>query len=58
MKFLIERMDRHHEILRDEMEQLREKLDVLNGLTNKAVGAAMVVSGIVTAFFQYLIGGK
>lgn len=57
-RFLIERMDSHHESLRDELYVLREKIDVLSSFNNKIIGAAMIVSGVVSIVVQYFTGGK
>ncbi len=55
-RFLIERMDKHHEVLRDEISIVRDKIDLMAGFKNKVIGGAMIISGIVSALIQYLTG--
>ncbi len=57
-KFLIERMDRHHDSIREEISVVRDELKSIGWVVNKMVGAAMIISGIVSIVVQYLVGGK
>jgi hypothetical protein len=58
MKFLIERMDRHHESLREEISVVRDEIKSIGWVVNKMIGAAMIISGIVSMVVQYFTGGK
>lgn len=55
-RYLIDRMDAHHESLRREIEIVRGKIDFITGFKNKVMGAAMVISGMVSALVHYLTG--
>lgn len=60
-RFLVERMDAHHEILRDEIKAVRDELALLKEFKSRvmgmAVGASMVVSLGVGYISELIRGG-